>query len=280
MKIRKDLMVIAITLFVLLGISSFYDYEISKMLLNRSSLVSKSVLIFAQLPTFILMTFFSAGIFTTRNHDGSDMSIVSAVVGTVLMMVFGFLCGYTLLYNMGLYSITLTFAAMVGICVCCYVISQLVSDRYPVALRKISKIGLLSFFSMIVIIVGARCLFERIPYRRLDNMYNIYTPWYKFVLKFDPLSFQLRAFPSIVAGFATMMYMVNLISSLSNRLKEKRIILMIITLSWTFVVGISEIILGRAYLSDVIIATIIGLSSIYIIYKIIYREKKENVKKD
>lgn len=274
MKIRKDLIVIAITLMVLLGISSFYDYEISKMLLNRSSLVSKSVLIFAQLPTFILMTFFSAGIFTTRNHDGSDMSIVSAVVGFGSMAVFGFLCGYTLLYNMGFYSITLTFAAMVGICVCCYILSQLVGDHYPAILRKISKVGLLSFVSMIVIVGGARCAFERIPYRRLDGTFNIYAPWYKPTFKFDMLSFQLRSFPSVTAGFATMMYMVNLISSLSRRLKEKRIILMIITLSWTFIVGISEIILGRAYLSDVILSTIIGLLSIYIFYKIIYKEKK------
>lgn len=49
---------------------------------------------------------------------------------------------------------------------------------------------------------------------------------------------------------------------------------MIITMSWTFIVGISEIILGRAYLSDVILSTIIGLLSIYIFYKIIYKEKK------
>lgn len=274
MKTRKDVFVIIVLLLVTLGVSSLYDYQISMLLINRQSLISKTINVLAELPTFVMMTFFGAGIYNTRNKDNTNASMMSAIIGGIIMIVFGFLCGYVLLLNMGLYSITLIFASTVGICVCCHVLSRILTDYNANSLRKISKVGILSFIGMVIVVYGLRFTFERIPFRRLDGSLNVYTAWYESTLYFDPLGFELRSMPSFASALSAMVFMVNLSTAITNRLKEKRIILTIITLSWIFVVSISEVILGNAYLSDVVIGILISMIMIAIFYKIIFREKK------
>ena len=276
MKMRKDLQIFLLIVVMLLVVSYYFDYAISDILYNRSSLVCKTIHIFAQLPTYLLMAFFSAGIFNTRRRDSSYQSMLSAAGGFVMTAIFGFVCGYVFLYNLGLYSITLTIAIDVGVFVCCYIITKLICDHDPLDLRKASKLGLSSFLMIIVVTMVLISLFDRVPFRRLDGSIYVFEPWYLSDLIFDPLGFMNRSFPSITMAMASDILLINLIPAFAIRFRERKTILSIISFSWIFIVAVSQMILGYAYLSDVLIGLLIGNFSIMLFYYIFNRERKND----
>lgn len=276
MKMRKDFQIFFVIVVMLLVVSFYFDYAISDTFYNRSSLVCKTIHIFAQVPTYLLMAFFSAGIFNTRRRDYSYNSMLSAAGGFLLTAVFGFVCGYVFLYNLGLYSITLIIAIDVGIFVCCYIVTKLICDHDSENLRRVSMLGLSSFIVVLALTMLLVSLFDRVPFRRLDGSMYVFEPWYLSDLVFDPLGFLNRSFPSVTMALASDVLLVNLIPSFAMRFRERETILTIISFSWIFIVAVSQIILGYAYLSDLLIGLLIGYLSIMLFYYIYYREKKDD----
>lgn len=274
MKLRKELIVFMVMAIVLLVIGSFFDYQISNYLFNSQSLISKSVNIVVELPTYLMMAFFSGGIFNTRNHDENFASYASAMMGLGLMIIFGFMCGYQFLLNMGLYSITLTLAVDIGICISAYILTKLISDHHALGLRKLSKVALISFFIMLLTVVGIKCVFHRVPFRRLYGSLEVYAPWYQSQVLFDLLSYDLRSLPSSGCSLAAMLLMLILIPEFVFDFKDKKEIVMILICAWIFLVAMSLIILGYAYLSDVVLGMMISVGSIVIAYAWVYLRKQ------
>ena len=272
MKIRKEFQIFFIILVMLLVVSYYFDYKISDDLYNSSSLICRSIHVFAQIPAYLLMAFFSAGIFNSRSRDYSSFSMLSAVGGFLLTAVFGFLCGYVFLYNLGLYSITLIMAIDIGIFVCCYMVTKLICDHDAYALRKASKLGLSSFALILIITLTCTAFVDRIPFRRLDGTVNVFKPWYLAGLSFDPMGFLNRSFPSITLALSSDILLINLIPQFSRRFRDRKTILSIISFSWIFVIAISQIILGYSYLSDILIGLLIGCMSIFLFYLVYYKK--------
>lgn len=262
---------------LLLVIASFYDLALSELLYNRTSLFAKTVHVFAQLPTYILMAFFSAGVFNTRKRDGSANSMASAFGGFLLTAGFGFLCGYVFLFNLNLYSMTLTMAIAIGIFVCCYIITKLICDDDAKQLRKISFAGLISFGFAYLIGMVMILLLERMPFGRLDASINVFEAWYR--LRFHPDQFGVltRCFPSLNTLIASSVLMMNLFSVSFKRFSESEIMVKIATYSWLFVVALSQVVLGYAYVSDVVISILINMvmMELCLFGMSAYYEKKE-----
>ena len=57
MKMRKEFKIYFAITVILLILASFFDYEISHILYNRTSLFSKTIYIFSEAPTYLLLTF-------------------------------------------------------------------------------------------------------------------------------------------------------------------------------------------------------------------------------
>ena len=275
MKMRKEFKIyFAITLLLLI-VSSFFDNEISHMVYNRTSLFSKTIYIFSEAPTYLLLTFLSVGIYNTRNRDGSIASMLSAVVGATLASIFAFIAGNVVLYNMGLYSVTFTMAVALGFYVCCYILTKLINDRHPLELRRISKLGIISFLIIISISFLLTTFFERAPYRRIDGMVNIFENWYQLSFSFDINGFMSRSFPSMTVSFASLLIVVNFFARFLRMFEEKRIIISIAIYSWIFLVIMSQLILGYCFLSDAMMSLVIGNIVISCCFYFIYRYKKE-----
>lgn len=275
MRIRKEYKIYWTITLLLFIFASLFDYEISEILYNRTSLFSKTIYIFAEAPTYLLLTFLSVGIYNTRNRDGSMGSMASAVIGAGLASVFGFLAGNVVLYNMGLYSITFVMAVALGIYVCCYILTKIINDRHPLELRRVSKLGIISFLIIISISFILTTLFERVPFRRIDDMVNIFQNWYQLTLSFDINGYTSRSCPSMTICFVSVMTVVDIFTQFLRGFKERKVILSIVIFSWIFVVIISQIILGYCYLSDAMISLIIGNLVISCCYYFIYKEDKQ-----
>ena len=272
-KVRSDFYVVFGICILLLIVGSVFDYEISNFVYNRSSFFAKAIHVFAQIPTYILLTFFSMGIFNTRNRDGSIESMLSFFLGLVGSIVFGFLAGYVLLLNMELYSITMIVAADIGIIVCCYVITKLICDHNADNLRKYSKMMLYSFVTCIIIAFVLITVFDRSPYRRLDGMVNVFTPWYSVRFLPNITGYLHRSLPSINVLIASFVLYVNIFNTFAKSFKKRKVIALIIGYSWLFIVSLSQLILGYAYTSDIMISIIMQTVVSILVYKVVYRKK-------
>lgn len=277
MKLKKRTGIIFIIFICFLLLSSFFDYSIAEGMYNRSSLVAKGIDVVAELPTYLLMSFFGAGIYNTRLRDGSKASIASVVIGLGSMIVFGFLCGYVAFWKMNLYSITLVFAIDIGICVCMHILSQLICDRRPDELRKLSKTGLSCFFSMLAVCILLLGVVQRYPFRSLNGTVLVFQDWFRAEILIDFGNIEMRSFPSLTCATAYLCLLVDLMPKIIFRLKETKLVLSIMVGSWLFLVSISQLILGYAYLSDIIIGFIISFSITVLFYYLFYiKENQEN----
>ena len=272
-KVRKDFVILFVSSILLLIIGTIFDYQISSYLYNRSSFFGQIIHIFAQIPTYVLLTFFSMGIFNTRQKDGSVESMLSFFFGILGSIVFGFLAGYVFLLNMDLYSITMIVAADIGIMVICYVITKLICDHDAENLRKYSKTMLYSFVICIAIAFLLISLFDRSSYRRLDGMVNVFVPWYQ--LRFAPSvsGYLHRSFPAINVLMASYVMYMNVFNTFFRSFRKRKMISFILGYSWLFIVVISQLILGHAYLSDIMISVVLQTVISILVYKIIYRKK-------
>lgn len=276
MKMRKEFKIYFAITIGLLIFASIFDREISDILYNRTSLFFKTIYIFAEAPTYLLLTFLSVGIYNTRSRDGSMQSMLSAAVGATLASIFAFIAGNVVLYNMGLYSITFTLAVALGIYVCCYILTKLINDRHPLELRRISKLGIISFLIIISISYLLTTFFNRAPYRRLDGMVNIFENWYQLRFDFNINGFVSRSFPSLTVSFACIMIIVNFFARFLRKFSSRRVIISIAIYSWIFIVIMSQLVLGYCYLSDAMMSLVIGNIVITCCYYFIYKESKQD----
>lgn len=276
MKMRKEFIIYFAITVILLIFASFYDNEISKILYNRTNLFSKTIYIFSEAPAYLLLTFLSVGIFNTRSRDGSMASLMSAAVGVGLAVIFAFVAGNVVLYNMGLYSITFTLAVALGIYVCCYILTKIINDRHPLELRRISKLGIISFTIIILISFVLITVFNRAPFRRIDGMVNLFENWYQLKPAIDINGFMSRSFPSLPVSFASILIVVNFFARFLKTFKERRVLISIAIYTWIFVVVMSQLILGYCFLSDAMMSLVIGNIVITCCYYFIYRENKQD----
>lgn len=276
MKMRKEFKIYFAITIGLLIFASIFDREISDILYNRTSLFFKTIYIFAEAPTYLLLTFLSVGIYNTRSRDGSMQSMLSAAVGATLASIFAFIAGNVVLYNMGLYSITFCLAVALGIYVCCYILTKLINDRHPLELRRISKLGIISFLIIISISYLLTTFFNRAPYRRLDGMVNIFENWYQLRFDFNINGFVSRSFPSLTVSFACITIIVNFFARFLRKFSSRRVIISIAIYSWIFIVIMSQLVLGYCYLSDAMMSLVIGNIVITCCYYFIYKESKQD----
>lgn len=272
-KVRKDFYVLFGACLLLLILGTIFDYQISSYLYNRSSFFGQVIHIFAQVPTYILLTFFCMGIFNTRSKDGSIESMLSFFFGILGAIGFGFLAGYVFLYNMDLYSITMIVAADIGINVVCYVMTKLICDHDALNLRKYSKTMLYSFIICIIIAIIFITLFDRLPYRRLDGMVNVYVPWYQVRFMPSVTGYLHRSFPSMNVLMAAFILYINIFNTFIRSFGKRKMIALILGYSWLFVVVLSQLILGYAYMSDIMISIILQAVVSILTFKIVYRKK-------
>ncbi|MGN1343153.1 MAG: phosphatase PAP2 family protein [Traorella sp.] len=276
-KVRIDVFVFLFISILLLVLASFFDMEIANFLYNRTSMVCRFINVVAQIPTFVIMTFFCVGISNTRSKDGSLKSILSFLLGNIGAFIFGFLVGYIFLFNMDLYSITITIAVDIGINVCCYIIVKLIIDHDAENLRRISLVGLFGFVICMALGFLLISFINRAPYRKIDNLVNIFTPWYRPYIEFSLTGFLYRSFPSLVTMVSCFVIFLNSFTTFLRLLKKRKVIIMIIAYSWIFIVAISQLVLGYTYLSDVAISLIlVSIVSIIVYYILDCLEAKKN----
>ena len=256
--INKLLLIIVISWIILAVIFGFTDLEISKAVVNKSSLWGNFGADFGEVPGYVLITIALVVLIGGYNPNLRKQKIPAYVI--ILIGIFVLISGFIfdskdLIFNGG------------GIVLSLIIFVILTYNNDWKSYRKISAvIIILTVLNPILFIRITKALTGRVRFRDLLSDSD-FTPWF-----LPPGLSGNQSFPS---GHTSMSFMLIPLLMLVRERRWKdpvKIIVIFLVIGWALFVGLSRIVVGAHYASDVLFAAGMTVLISIILYKKIYNE--------
>jgi membrane-associated phospholipid phosphatase len=263
-KISKiNLLLIAIILIwiILALVFGFFDLMISMTVFNRNSSWAIFGKVFGETPGYVLIAISISSLIGSYNKDIKKQKIPAYVIILIgfVLLILGLVFMSQDLINDGIaISIALIF----------FVIFTYNKDWEPY--RKISAvIVILAVINPLLFVQITKVLCGRVRFEDLPPSFLGYTPWF---LPPGPLS-DGRSFPSGHTGMSFMFLPLLIFVQEHNFKSVVRIVFSILIIGWALFVGLSRIVIGAHFASDVLFSA--GMASVItiLLYKKIYMKK-------
>ncbi len=261
--VGRLLLLIIIAWIILAIIFGFSDLEISKAVVDRESQLANFIYIYGELPGWGLMATAIAVFIGSNNDDIKKQKLpayIIIVIGVVLLII-------ALIINF-LWLIIFSVGITLGLLI--FLIFAFNKDW-----REFKTIAtvviLLIIINPLLFVQITKLLCGRIRFNDLASDYSNYTPW------FQPpgySGFRSYSFPS---GHTSMgfLWLPFLIVLKDRKWRDPvRIIATILIIAWGFIDGISTIIYGAHYASDILFSAGVAAVSTILLYKKFYFDKK------
>jgi len=251
-KITQLLLIILIAWIILAIIFGFTDLEISKAVVDETSSWGHFGRVYGEAPGYGVIAVAIATLIGSYNQDIKKQKIPAYIIIIIgfLLLVFGIIFSSE--------DLVLDGGAIV-ICLVIFIIATFNKDWTNY--RNLSAIiTILAIINPLLFVQITKVLCGRVRFEDLAPGFTDYTPWF---LPPGPSS-DGRSFPS---GHTAMGWMVlPLLITVKNKkwTNPYKIIVFILVLGWGIFVGLSRIILGAHYASDVLFST--GAAAIITVY--------------
>ena len=255
--INKLILLVVISWIILAIIFGYLDLEISKAIVNEDSLWGNFGKDFGEPPGYGLIAISLSILIGSYNNEIKKQKVaayVIIIIGIVLF-VFGFVLSEKILIIDGV-SIFLPLIL--------FVIFTYKKDwkRY----QKISGvIVILAIINPLIFVQITKVLTGRIRFKDLAPNYSNYTPWF-----LPPGPSGNYSFPSGHTAMAFMFLPLFILVKNYNWKDPKKIILSILIIGWGLFVGLSRIIIGAHYASDVLFSAEVASLTTLLLYKKFY----------
>lgn len=235
---------------VLAGYFAFTDLQISISVVNRQSSWADFLQRFGELPG-LLVLFIGTHIYLSKLHSTPRFRkffvFIFLFCATVYLLRFIFVViysgptkDYTFLQDYR-WVIILVLAVLNLL-----LILPLRKIKFSERILRFGKVSvLLGLFGYLLTIQPIKHLWGRVRFRDLDSLYSAFTPW------FIPNGINGNtSFPSGHSAMAWMILPLLMLVPVSN--KKLRSALLFIIILWGLIVGLSRIVIGAHYASDVL----------------------------
>jgi len=249
--------IIIVTWIILAIIFGFYDLEISMAVVNEGSVWGEFGADYGEIPGYALIAIALATFLGSFNKNLRLQKIpayICVIIGVLFIIFAGdetdFYTGWSLIIPMMIYVIITwnkdwkNYRTLAGI------------------------ISLLAIINPLLFVQITKILCGRVRFRDLDPGFLNYTPWF---LPPGPTSSN-QSFPS---GHAAMGWMfLPLIIALKDRKNTDPIKLLgiILVIGWGLFVGLSRIVLGAHFASDVLFSTGVAAITTVLLYRTFYKD--------
>jgi len=267
MKSKVKYIILSLVITVLMLIATFYDLEINKKLYNPDSSWALIFEVIGEFPIYFGLLFFGVTFFhVSEKKFYKHLLLIEIFFATFIsiMMPSRYLFDFSFV-TMGiilLISVITWFVIMK--------LSYKVSSETYTNIKGIALAYGIGIITQLIVVYAIKLTWSRQRFFTLNENYDGFTPWYVINWFGGHTSF-----PSgHTSGAANILYLTLLPEKLD---KSARCNVVVKSLCYAFIVltGFSRIILGRHYLSDVVMAFVIT----YVIHKIVTKSIKDRQKK-
>ncbi len=259
---------------VLLICSAIWDLKIDRFINGPENPFGKFFERTGELPVYLVMPFSAMVLFATRKRDGNLLSTLKMVL-IVVYSLFGCIVlstqfgGYWFIKD----DFKDIYTYIFGIIFC--PVTLLIAKHIPLDIMK--KLRPFAFFIMIagigttLTVELMKNLWGRVRFRDLlkdDNDFARFTAWYLPQWNGDN-----KSFPSGHTGAAAASMLLSALPAVFEQLKKYEVRIFICSVIYTFAVGLSRMVLGAHFLSDITVGALVGFAWYFCVRKF-YLEKK------
>ncbi len=257
-KVAKLLLIVIISWLVLALVFGFTDLEISILVVNENSVWGTFGRDYGEAPGYGLIAIALSALIGSYNNNLAKQKIPAYVIiaiGTILIVI-GIIVDEKIIIIDG-----------AAIFICLFIFLVITFNKDWKNYRKISVvIIILTVLNPILFVRITKILTGRIRFNDLASGFTDYTPWF---LPPGPLSGG-ESFPSGHAGMSFMLLPL-LILVKDRKIKDPvRILVTILILGWGIFVGLSRVITGDHYASDVLFSSTMAIIITILLYNKYY----------
>jgi membrane-associated phospholipid phosphatase len=250
---------------LLAGYFAFTDMQISASFVNESSGWANFLERFGEIPGLLVLF---SGTHIYLADFLSELKIKKILTGIFLFAAVSYLLRHMLMISY--YGITgsnkvltsnnlaiLTAILLVNL----IIIGIMRRSQFPMCVKKYAKASvLLGLYGYLFLVQPMKHLWGRVRFRDLDPVYSDFSEW--FVMN------GINGNESFPSGHSAMAWMIlPLFLLFVNKNKTLQIIMVAFISGWGVVVGLSRVLIGAHYASDVLFGAFIIIITFLVIYK-------------
>lgn len=262
--------------FVLLGIFTFTDLQISQTLFTKN-MYGRIFEVIGEIPFTILATIAAVIFFRFRSKKNLAVNIFLAVLSGVLIFLMTFMGGFMttnyLQDNLGrkLPELVPVIIGLIILAIAVIVVSK-IDNAYARQALKYATIAVIYFLTVIIVMNSIKTMWGRMRIREMTDPLTEFTRWYVITPRggFDNA---YASFPSGHTMNSAAVILLTLLPTFLPKLKGKENLLKGIAYAWILIVGSSRIVMGAHFASDVTVGALLSLALFDIITHLVIRNK-------
>lgn len=278
---KHILRITIIFIIIMMIIGTFYDLYISKALYDQNNIFGNIFAAFGEYPSSLGFVASGTMIIIGRNKEHKVKNILQIILG-IWFIISGSLMAAMLPTNyLDIPSILSIIIGLTCSILTILLITKLAKNTDRQTIIKLASVFIIVIFANIIIINIIKIPWGRARYRLVavnDQVY--FMPWYQpgttlkdTLVAQGVLKEEFKSFPSGHTANASCMLLISLLPVLSSKLTNKKNILFITGFIWTLLVALSRISMGAHYLTDTMIALLVGLIVFIFVTKLIFSSR-------
>ncbi len=249
-------------------LATVYDLNINVFLYNKQSVFGNVFRVFGEIPAFILLPF-CLNIFTVKLiKNKKAWSITLSVVATIISIVFWYIIFDKFIISEFLPNTPNAASVLVSV-VFSFVGVYLFNLINEATLNSLFKFAVLVFVSVLITALltqAIKLVFGRVRFRYLNSYYSEFTLWY-VINGFNGN----KSFVSGHTSAAGAIFVLNFLPHYFTKTRKYKPLFIVVSLLYVAATGLSRIIVGAHYLSDVLFGALLSCLVIYFTHYYIFK---------
>lgn len=276
---KKNTTIIGVIVLICMAIGSFYDLSLSQYLWNMNSSFGKLGAAYGQAPAGYGLSMIGALLLYITEKEKTFKAIGSYFMGALFLSGGILVCfhgptKYLELPNVVLYSISLIVMVVVN-----GIMLRIVKNTDKQTIKQFLKFTCFIIIGAMLVVNILKLAWERPRMRMLSQVEYAalgvaFQPWWQIgskvkeaIIAVGVASDEFKSFPSGHTAGAACMLIITALPYLNERFKGKENLLFWVSVVFSFLVGLSRIVMGAHFLTDITM----GFAITFVMTKVAYQ---------
>ncbi len=260
---KSEIYFFYITAIAALIAAAFCDLQLDVLLNNTENIIAVWFKNTGEIPGRLICPFAGTVLFYT--YKDKFQQLAGAIITLGGSAYFGYYIGKY--FFMDEHRMLFSIIYGLGFGITCLIIGKFIAvpDKHRDMLMQIAILSIIIMFVQITAVEGMKYLWGRVRFRDLlaAGSYDAFTPWYKI----NGINGN-KSFPSGHTAYCCTMFLTYPLCLAFEKLKKFAPFMFAFSAAYVILVAVSRLVAGAHYLTDVVVAAVIGYTLFLIVHKI------------